>query len=81
MRDIISNGELLFGSAERRELLAEAERLIRQLEQQPALYVRREEEYYTLWATSRIDAAEISQAAAGMRDKEAFLDFPAYLRM
>jgi len=59
---------------------AEAERLIGEFEGQSALTFAEQEEYYTLWATSRIDSTDIARAAAGMRDKEAFLDFPAYLK-
>jgi anaerobic magnesium-protoporphyrin IX monomethyl ester cyclase len=59
---------------------SDADRLIRHFEKLPALSFSEQEEYYTLWATSRIEPDEISGAVAGMRDKEAFLDFPTYLK-
>jgi anaerobic magnesium-protoporphyrin IX monomethyl ester cyclase len=59
---------------------AEADQLIRHFEQQPALSFSEQEQYYILWATSRIEPGEIKNAAAGMRDKEVFLDFPTYLK-
>jgi hypothetical protein len=45
---------------------ADAERLIREFEQKPELSFSEQEEYYVLWATSRIEPDEIGRAAAGM---------------
>jgi hypothetical protein len=59
---------------------ADAERLIREFEQKSALSFSEQEEFYALWSTSRIEPDQIGSAAAGMRDKEAFLDFPTYLK-
>src|SRR5215212_10948430 len=58
----------------------DADSLIRRFEQQGALSFADQEEYYALWSTSRVDPDEIRDAAAGMRDMEAFLDFPTYLK-
>lgn len=58
----------------------EAENIIRQYEKQGELAYAEQEEYYALWATSRIDPADLRRAADGLRDKESFLDFPTYLK-
>lgn len=58
----------------------DADEMIRRFEQKGALSFAEQEEYYTLWSTSRIDPDQIADAVAGMRDMEAFLDFPTYLK-
>jgi anaerobic magnesium-protoporphyrin IX monomethyl ester cyclase len=58
----------------------EGARYLRELEGRSGLNFAEQEEYYSLWSASRIDSDKILEAVHGMRDKEAFLDFDAYLK-
>lgn len=58
----------------------EADNLIRRFESRPELGYAEQEAYYRMWAASRIDPADLRQAAEGMRNLEEFLDFPTYLK-
>ncbi|HLG13552.1 MAG TPA: radical SAM protein [Blastocatellia bacterium] len=58
----------------------EWERRLSHLESRSELNFREQEEYYGLWVHNKLDFAELSKAVDGFRSKEAFLDFPAYLK-
>lgn len=58
----------------------EGARYLRELEGRNGLNFAEQGEYYSLWAASQIDSDKILEAVHGMRDKEAFLDFNAYLK-
>ena len=81
MRDI--NIEFVNYCLERRvidDFYDEGGRYLRGLEERGRLGFEEQEQYYTLWGLSRIETDKILDAARGMRDKEAFLDFPTYLK-
>jgi anaerobic magnesium-protoporphyrin IX monomethyl ester cyclase len=80
MRDI--NIEFVNYCLEKKSILAfyeESERRIRQLEGRTQLSFRQQEEYYALWIQKRFDDGALKLAVEGLRNKEAFLDFPLYL--
>ncbi|HMG33687.1 MAG TPA: radical SAM protein [Blastocatellia bacterium] len=58
----------------------EGERRLRDLERKATLSFEEQEEFYGLWATNRIEAGTVHQAAKDFRNKAAFLDFPRYLK-
>src|SRR5205085_6423325 len=59
---------------------AEGERHVRRLEAQAEMSFAKQDQYYGLWGSSRIETDKIIRAADGMRDLETFLDFTAYLK-
>lgn len=59
---------------------AEADRLLGQFGAKARLSYAEQEEYYALWATSRLDPADLQKAAAGLRNRDDFLDFQTYLK-
>lgn len=58
----------------------EAGRRLEALSRRPGLSFSEQEEYYALWSARRFSPESVREAAGGMRDRERFLDFPAYLR-
>ena len=63
-----------------RTFYAEGAARQKRLEQKVYLNHAEQEEYCALWACSRIDEDEIIQSAAGLKNRDRFLDYDAYLK-